>query len=306
MGEYTELVQKLVAEGCDNNIKPILPPYPLKVFPEVTGLCVARSDCHHRQYRTHDTSTTKSMLGYSEPDLMLQVFSVHLSSSESYPVSVYGIIAVRDDFKPLRNYVFNRPCRDDAVTLDQDSFALPLCSPCRGMYILDAALVEVDLWVKKEGDGSEDKQLLSAYAEISCDPPYNHKIIGQIRSGLFSLNIGFMLFTESVEAVIQVFAKVDDSHHLRFAAFSSGSDHEIVLFDDNFSGNKKLFEHVVAVKTQEKLDVCLKLEESLFWWTFQDGHVEAIRKPDDSILMYGQFNVRVLLAPKNSYPDWLR
>ena len=34
------------------------------------------------------------------------------------------------------------------------------------MYLLDKALVEVDLWVKKEGDESDDKQLLSAYAEI--------------------------------------------------------------------------------------------------------------------------------------------
>jgi hypothetical protein len=34
------------------------------------------------------------------------------------------------------------------------------------MYVLDHALLEVDLSVKKEGGGSADKQLLSAYVEI--------------------------------------------------------------------------------------------------------------------------------------------
>jgi hypothetical protein len=50
---------------------------------------------------------------------MVQIFSLRLSCSEPYPVSVYGIVAVRDNLEPLRNYVFNRPCRDDAVMIDQ-------------------------------------------------------------------------------------------------------------------------------------------------------------------------------------------
>jgi hypothetical protein len=34
------------------------------------------------------------------------------------------------------------------------------------MYVLDLALLEVDLWMKKEGDRSTDEQLLSVYVEI--------------------------------------------------------------------------------------------------------------------------------------------
>ena len=49
---------------------------------------------------------------------MLQVFSLRLASYASYPISVYGIFAVRDDLEPLRNLVFNCP-RDDAVTVEQ-------------------------------------------------------------------------------------------------------------------------------------------------------------------------------------------
>uniref|UniRef100_A0A452XPM3 DUF6598 domain-containing protein n=3 Tax=Aegilops tauschii subsp. strangulata TaxID=200361 RepID=A0A452XPM3_AEGTS len=139
------------------------PVYPMRVFPDATGACVLGLNCHHRIYRTHDTSTTPSTLGKRTPSYMLQLFSMRLSSFEPlYPISVYGIFAIRDYLDPRRNYVFNRP-RDDAVTIEkQGSFVIPLCSPCRGMYLLDKALVEVDLWVKKEGDESDDKQLLSA------------------------------------------------------------------------------------------------------------------------------------------------
>ncbi|XP_047095662.1 uncharacterized protein LOC124708016 [Lolium rigidum] len=295
--EHQQLCKMLLAQGHT------LPPFPMKVLPQATGLCVLRGDCYHRRYKTHDTSTTKSTIGFREPHLMLQFFSLCLSTSASYPVSVYGIIAVRDELEPMRNHLFNRPCRDDAVTIDKDSLILPLCSPRRGMYLLDDALVEVDLWVKEEGDGSADKQILSAYAEIEGRPGFDKIRHGHVRSGLFSLDISYILSTRSVEAVIQVFAEVDGPHHLRFAAFSSGFDHEIVLFDDKFSGTKVQFQHVVVVKAQEKLDVCLKLGQSLFWWTFQDGYVGAVRNPDDFVSKYGQFDVRVFFAPKNWYPE---
>ena len=44
---------------------------------------------------------------------------------------------------------------------------MPLCSPSRGIYVLNRALLEVDLWVKEEGDVSADKQLFSVYAELN-------------------------------------------------------------------------------------------------------------------------------------------
>jgi hypothetical protein len=168
------------------------------------------------------------------------------------------------------------------------------------MYILrDAALLEVDLWVKKEGDVSSDKQLLSMYAEIEGRYEFDEMLDGQITSDLGSLVIDYLLLEESVDAVIQVSAKVDSPHHVRFTAFTSGFLHEIVLFDDQFCRNENLFQHVVAVKTKGNLDICLKLGESLFWWTFQEGTIGAVRSPDDSALKYGQFEVRVRFAPKN-------
>uniref|UniRef100_A0ACD5VP20 Uncharacterized protein n=1 Tax=Avena sativa TaxID=4498 RepID=A0ACD5VP20_AVESA len=137
--DHNKLCDEIMALGDEDDTP--LPPHPMQVLPDVTFACVIESYCHHRVYRTHDTSTTPSTLGYRTPRAMLQIFSMRLSSSEpSYPTSVYGIFGVRDNFDPRRNYVFNRS-RVDAVTIPkQDSFVLPLCSPCRGMYVPDKAL----------------------------------------------------------------------------------------------------------------------------------------------------------------------
>jgi hypothetical protein len=65
----------------------------------------------------------KSVLGFRMPQQMMQVFSLRLSScgSKPYPMSIYGIFAVRDDLEPLRNYVFKRS-RDDPVMIHQVRF----------------------------------------------------------------------------------------------------------------------------------------------------------------------------------------
>ncbi|XP_051187361.2 uncharacterized protein [Lolium perenne] len=289
-------VRKVILARGDKNAR--LPTYPLKVLPEVTHECID-GRCYHREYMTHDTSTTASILGYRKPKSMLQVFSLRLASYESYPVSVYGIFAVRDDLEPRRNLIFNCP-RDAAVTIDKDFFTLPLCSPSRGMHVLDHALLEVDLWVKKDGDGSADKKLLSAYVEIYVQARFDLMRTGQISSDSCSLEIDYMFLSSSVEAVIQVYSKVDHPHHLRFTAFSSGFDHEIVLFGDKCVGNGNINQHVVVVKQKGKLEICLKLEKHVFQWTFQDGVAGTISSPGNSVFEYGQFFVRVLFAPKNT------
>lgn len=292
------LRNEILARG-DKNAR--LPSFPLKALPVVTSLCIKSNICYHREYMTHDTSTTTSVLGYRNPRTMLQVFSLRLANYESYPISVYGIFAVRDVLEPRRNLVFNRR-REDAVTIEQDFFTLPLCSPCRGMYAPDQALLEVDLWVKKEGDGLPDEQLLSAYVEIYFQSRFDEMRTGRIPGDSCSLEIDFMFLSVSVEAVIQISAKVDHPRHLRFTAFSSGFDHEIVLFGDKFVGGGSLNQHVVAVKEKGKLDVRLQVEKMVFQWTFQDGVAGTVNSPDDSVLEYGQFVVRVLFAPKDLQP----
>lgn len=299
MGEYWDMCDDILDREDDDDTP--IPPFPLKLFPPTTALCVLDAKCYHRVYKTHDTSTTPSTLGHRKPQEMLQVFSMRLSSSGlSYPVSVYGIFAVRDDLDPRRNYVFNCPREAAIEIVKQESFDLPLCSPCRGMYVLDQALLEVDLWVRKEGDGSDDKHILSAYAEIEMRSNFDAGLFGRISGDDCNLDLKYMVLARSLEAVVQVYAKVDHPRHLRFTALSTGYVDEVVLFDDEVSGSVKLFQHIVAVKINENLDVLLRVDESVFQWTFHDEYVGPVSCPDDSVLKYGQFFVRVLFAPKNS------
>ncbi|KAL6870981.1 hypothetical protein ACP4OV_014829 [Aristida adscensionis] len=290
--EYNELCEEFLSHGDENARRPR---YPLKVMPQTTLSCIEGGFCYHREYMTSDTSETASTLGLRTPQDMLQILALKLTTSGSYPISVYGTFAVRDDFEPLRNYVFNRP-RDEPVTIQQDSFGLPLCSPCRGMYVLDRALLEVDLWVKKEGNGSMDEQLLSVFVEIGLRTNFNKKLTGQIRSGHCMLDMDFMFLTGSIEAVIQVFVLAEKSRHVKFSAIDY-FDNEIVLFEGKHAGKGELLKHVVAVKREEKLAVRLELDNSLFEWTFKEGTVGAFSYPEASISK--QFVVRVYFAPKD-------
>jgi len=177
----------------------------------------------------------------------------------------------------------------------EESEDLPLCSPCRGIYVLDRALLEVDLWVKKEEEGSTDERLLSEYVEICLRSSFNKMRTGRIHSEDAILDMDFMFLSESVEAVIEVFTGVDSPQHVRFIASSSCFDKEILLFEGIcFQG--KLFTHVVAVTVEEKLSIRLEWENPHLEWTFQDGVVGALSYADDDSV---PFYVRVFFAPKN-------
>lgn len=107
-GEHARLYNEFLSDE-DPHKKYSLPPAPLKVLPETTSSCIERGYCYHREYMTNDTYETSQSVGFHEPQEMLQVLSLRLlSQAESYPISVYGIFAVRDDLELLRNYVFNR------------------------------------------------------------------------------------------------------------------------------------------------------------------------------------------------------
>ena len=152
---------------------------------------------------------------------------------------------------------------------------------------MDRALLEVDLWVKKEGDGSTDEQLLSVYVEIDSGSNLDEMFIGRIHSEDCILDMDYMFLADGVEAVIQVFTAVDSPHHVRFFASCSCFDKEIVIFEGNCFKKGKLFTHTVAVMAKESLSVRLEWENSVLEWTFKDGAPGALSYPgDDSIRFY--------------------
>lgn len=177
------------------------------------------------------------------------------------------------------------------------------------MYISDCALLEVDLWVKKEGDGSNDEKLLSVYAEIFMRSNFDLRTTKRIHSDHCLLDMDYIFFAQSVEAVIQVFTTVGSSRHVTFTALSRYFDDGVVLFKGKCVEQGELFKHVVSVKAKEKLIIRSELDNMLFEWTFQDDVVGPFGHPDgDSI--FNQFHVRVFFAPKNHgewqsrYDDW--
>lgn len=177
------------------------------------------------------------------------------------------------------------------------------------MYVLDRALLEIDIWVKNEGDKSNDEKLLSVYVEICVRSCFDKGLTGRIQNDHCMLDMDYMFLAGSVEAVIQVFTTLDNPHHVRFTAFSRYFDREVVLFEGKCVEKGELFKHVIVLKAKEKVTVRSELDNTLFEWTFQDGVIGASSYPDfDSI--FNQFHVRVFFAPKNQghrrsrYHDW--
>nr|CAB3465584.1 unnamed protein product [Digitaria exilis] len=59
---------------------------------------------------------------YFMPCEMMQVFSVGLSSPLTHPIDIYGWFSVRDDWEPLRNYLFKRSRDDPAMNSEASHF----------------------------------------------------------------------------------------------------------------------------------------------------------------------------------------
>lgn len=76
---------------------------------------------------------------------MLQFFSICLSNSEpSYPISVYGIFAVRDELDKRRNYLFNCP-RDDAVMVEMQ--VIKVCFASTFRWLVNNNVQHCDFYV---------------------------------------------------------------------------------------------------------------------------------------------------------------
>ncbi|CAM0942683.1 unnamed protein product [Alopecurus aequalis] len=126
-------------------------------------------DCDHFQHKTllssmHFTHCTPGMVPNITPRT-LQIFSVKLKLTEDnaggfeLPLSVYGIVAVRDALDSRRNILFS--CgRTKAQQLTQDDPFLHLTGPSRAIMSEDKVYFEINLLVKGAA-GSQDKPLIT-------------------------------------------------------------------------------------------------------------------------------------------------
>ncbi|XP_022685615.1 uncharacterized protein LOC101771078 isoform X3 [Setaria italica] len=281
----------LLSEWSDlfnNNTTP-LPALPLRVLPRVTKNCVSGDDCYHVQYWIGDTDETALDHPYFIPCEMMQVFSLGLSSPLARPINIYGHFSVRDAWEPLRNYLFNRS-RNDPAMISQGCSFLPLCSPCRGIYVCPYFLMDVNLWIKEE-EGSPDTPLFSGYVEIDTSfAGFGSVLIGRFQGEVYGVNMIFALLGNSIETVIEVNAEAEQPSDVRISASTSGFDEEISLYDGKFCGSGSMFKHIVAVKKQEELHVVLKMNESTYKWTFKAG-IGVVIAPEHPVSGFTQYFV---------------
>lgn len=290
-------------EMVDNNRTP-LPVKPLHVLPKVTRACASGYECYHREYWTGITSETASSHPYFRPCSMMQVFSLRLSSLVDHSVNVYGSFSIRDCWEPLPNYLFKRS-RDDPAMIPQGCSFLPLRSPSRGIYMLQYFLIDVDLWIKEEGDGSSDQQLFCGYVELDVQKAgFGLKLKDRFQGDCYGLNMHYAYLQDSIETVIEVLAEAERSSDVIFSALTSGIDDEIELYDGAFSGRGTILRHVVAVKKQDELNVVLKTNDSLYKWTFQAGVgvVAAPEHPVSGFARYFVMNVSFRTRAKQHQP----
>lgn len=152
-------------------------------------------------------------------------------------------------------------------------------------------LVDVDLWIKEEGDGSADQQLFCGCVELDTSlAVHGLKLQGRFHGDCHCLDMHYAYVWDSIETVIEVLAEVEHSSDVRFSALTSGFDDEVELYDGAFCGRGRIFRHFVAVKKQEKLDVILKTNDSLYKWTFQAG-VGVVIAPEHPVYGFAQYFV---------------
>ncbi|OEL23018.1 hypothetical protein BAE44_0015966, partial [Dichanthelium oligosanthes] len=227
---------------------------------------------------------------YFRPCGMMQLFSLRLSSPVAHPANIYGRFAVRDCWEPLRNYLFKRS-RDDPATVPRGCSFLPLRSPCRGIYVVQCILLDIDLWIREDGDGSADKPLFCGYVELdSSKAIFGSKLDGRLQGYCHGLDMHYTFLWDSIETVIEVLAEAKHSSDVRSSASTSGFDDEVELYDGPFCGKGTIFRHFMAAKKQEELRVVLKTDGSLYKWTLQAG-VGVVVAPEHPVSCFSQFFV---------------
>ncbi|CAM0942668.1 unnamed protein product [Alopecurus aequalis] len=128
--------------------------------------CCKGDDCDHYN---HKTALSSMLFTHCTPGkipfyvaVTLQIFSMKLKLTYDnpggfeFPLSVYGVVAVRDALDSRRNILFSCD-RTEAQELTQDEPFLHLTGPSRAILCTDKVYFEIYLRVK----GAEDKPLIT-------------------------------------------------------------------------------------------------------------------------------------------------
>ncbi|CAL5084268.1 unnamed protein product [Urochloa decumbens] len=206
----------------------------------------------------------------------LQIFSAKVTGLEgglTWPLDVFGMVAIRDTIDQRRNIVFDRK-RDNCQTLTEKDPCLVLTGPTRAVVLRDPVTIEVKLLVKGTVE-SEDKILsFLAVEPLICSTFYSQLLNRAYSGKLSTLEFTLGHIVSSVEATI--FLQIidgswPDGFSGRFVARTTSIDEDAVLLlhsgdkivpctDD---GNVKLSRCVASVEVDEKLQVSVKANSGM-------------------------------------------
>ncbi|KAM0869527.1 hypothetical protein ACQ4PT_040618 [Festuca glaucescens] len=233
-----------------------------------------------------------------EPENMVQIFSLTLPETYPRSVSIYGIFAIRDVLHPGRNYLFRRS-RDNSITIHPGS-SLPLINPCRGIYAVTRALLDVDLRIKHHGDDeSADEKFVAGYFELLVECKYDMRFCQRLHDGIRShvLDVDGRYIGWSIAATVIASAEVPYPCQVTFTAYTSGFDDRVTIFDGTCCEGEVQFRHVVALKVLWTLELCLMLDGMCYSHSFRAG-------VDSKPIKFGPVKALVVWSVMNRHRFW--
>ena len=187
------------------------------------------------------------------------------------------------------------------IELKLQGSSLPLCSPCRGIYALTRALLDVDLRIKHGGeDESADEKFVSGYFELMVNCNYDMRFRQRLHDGIRShiLDVDGRYIGWSIAATVIASVDVPYSCQVSFTAYTSGFDDEVTIFKGTYCEAETVeFRHVVAVKVLWTLELCLKLDGVRYSHSFKAG-------VDSKPVKFGPVKALVVWSIMNRHRFW--
>ncbi|XP_037441610.1 uncharacterized protein LOC119309793 [Triticum dicoccoides] len=198
----------------------------------------------------------------TRPCSMLQIFSLELAKIPGNDglVELYGYVAARDDVDKMLNYVINIS-RDDPIIVKQGSLISMGGGPKRGIDVMDEAIIEYDMRIKRGRQERHDLQLIDGATILgphgTWDRPFTYDISNDCGG---TVNITLARLSWAVEATIEVLiSEVQGGFNMSVRCFTSGFDSEIRLFNGAITNSCGLKRSMVAVMKRSYIRLKFKV-----------------------------------------------